>query len=491
MADEVHDSGDDSNASGVPPPPPGFEGVKPGTHADGDNGAGSAAVAELADRVAGADVQEEVPDEPDLSLKTGRLHEEIEDSQIKKIIGDGDTPYVSARTFEELGLSAELLQGLYTEMKFERPSKIQAETLPMILTPPFRNLVAQAHNGSGKTTCFVLGMLSRVDPRVRKPQALCICPTRELVLQNVAVLSKMGKYTGIECAHTATEIKGRQPPLSAQVVIGTPGRMINWIAHKTLPAKDVKLLVFDEADEMLAQDGFGQDSLKIFKSVFQNNPQILLFSATFSDVVRAFAERLVGPKGNKVYVPKENLSLEVIKQYRVECPTLADKDKVLKDVIFPACEKLGQAIIFVRTRKGANALHGAMEAGGHKCTSIEGGMQHEDRDRVVQEFREGKTKILISTDVLARGFDHSSVTLVINYDPPVDRDGRPAFETYMHRIGRSGRFGRKGAAFNFVCGRQDAAVVDAISTHFQHPIPAVPYDDEDKFEEVLQSAGLA
>lgn len=158
-------------------------------------------------------------------------------------------------------------------------------------------------------------------------------------------------------------------------------------------------------------------------------------------------------------------------------------------MIFPATDKLGQCIIFVRSREAARHLHDRMKGAGFTCTSIQGDMQHEDRDRVVQEFREGKTRILISTDVLARGFDVSNVTLVINYHPPLARDNvRPAFETYMHRIGRSGRFGRKGAAFNLMCDARERAHVEQIAGHFNHPIQAVQWDDEEAFEKVSGSA---
>ena len=242
---------------------------------------------------------------------------------------------------------------------------------------------------------------------------------------------------------------------------------------------------------MWSQDGFATDSLKILKYIKSGGAdfQVLLFSATFSDTVRRHAEKLVGPRANKVFVPREALSLDVIKQYRVECPSQAAKEGVLAK-IFPACERLGQSIVFVRTRDKARRLHEALEPLGFVCTSISGGASHADRDRVIKEFRAGTTKILISTDVLSRGFDHAAVTLVINFDPPVTQAGAPAFETYMHRIGRSGRFGRKGAAFNLVCGDEERRVVDAIATHFAHDIPPVPFDDVDRFEEVLKAAGL-
>jgi ATP-dependent RNA helicase DDX19/DBP5 len=405
-----------------------------------------------------------------------------------------ESMYSSAKTFEELGLSKELLQGLYTEMKFERPSRIQAKTLPMILEKPHKSLIAQAHNGSGKTTCFTLAMLSRVDPSLKAPQALCLCPTRELVVQNLGVLEKMGKFTGISLASTAEQSTpgNRRRKVEEQVVVGTHGKLKDWIGRRVLNIKSMKILVFDEADEMLKQDGFADDSVRLIKQLKTAAPdlQILLFSATFNENVKRFAQKIV-PGANHVFIDKEDLSLDVIKQYKVVCPTALSKTMVLKDMIFPQCEKLGQTIIFVRTRETARALHAAMEADGHKCTSIEGGMEKDARDKVVKEFRDGTTKILISTDVLSRGFDVTQVTLVINYDVPTERDmSIPAYETYLHRIGRSGRFGRKGAAFNLVTGEAENRILDQIADYFKHNIPEVPYDDDEKFEEVLKAAGL-
>ncbi|KAK9798531.1 hypothetical protein WJX73_010421 [Symbiochloris irregularis] len=412
-----------------------------------------------------------------------------------KTVSAGDTPYTSATSFDDLPLSEELKKGIYTEMKFDKPSRIQAKSLPMILTPPYRSLIAQAHNGSGKTTCFALAMLSRVDPSLQCPQALCVCPTRELVVQNLHVVQRMGKFASITATSTArTDFHlSRNARVTEQIVIGAHGTLKNWVSKRVLNTERVAILVFDEADEMLKADGFASDSTRMISSIRRQNPQLqlLLFSATFNDDVKAFAQKVVGQDANQVYVPRQELSLDVIKQYWVNCPTAQHKTKVLKDMIFPLCEKLGQTIIFVRMRETARALHAAMETDGHRCTSIQGDMEKDARDRVVAEFRDGATKILISTDVLARGFDVTQVTLVVNYDMPVERDLRtPAFETYLHRIGRSGRFGRKGAAFNFVCGDMEKRILEEIHKYFNHEIPEVKHDDEDRFVEVLQEAGL-
>ena len=212
------------------------------------------AAAEALEKVGVAEPADpDAPDAPDLALKSEVLVEQEETVVEKKVVDN--TPYASAKSFEELGLSAELLQGLYSEMKFERPSKIQGETLPMILTPPHRNLIAQAHNGSGKTTCFTLGMLSRVDPSLQAPQALCICPTRELAIQNMQVMEKMGKYAKISIAYTAdprwADRVSKRDKVVDQVVIGTPGKVLGWMREKQLNCATMKILVFDEADQMM------------------------------------------------------------------------------------------------------------------------------------------------------------------------------------------------------------------------------------------------
>ncbi|KAI9121931.1 hypothetical protein K1719_006620 [Acacia pycnantha] len=429
--------------------------------------------------------------------------DEPEDSNIQAVIS-GDTPYTSASTFEDLNLSAELLKGLYVEMKFQKPSKIQAISLPMILSPPHKDLIAQAHNGSGKTTCFVLGMLSRVDPNLKAPQALCICPTRELAIQNTEVLRKMGKYTGIisECAIPADSRDSipiaKRAPIMAQVVIGTPGTIKKWVTHKKLSAVRLNILVFDEADQMLAEDGFKDDSLRIMKDIERVNAncQVLLFSATFNEIVKNFVSRTVKKDHNQLFVKKEELSLEAVKQYRVNCLDELSKVEVIKDYIFEIGENVGQTIIFVRTRHSASMLHQSLAKMGYEVTSIQGALQHEERDKIVKEFRDGLTQVLISTDVLARGFDQQQVNLVINYDLPVKhivgyaREQEPDYEVYLHRVGRAGRFGRKGAVFNLICGERDANLMAKIEQHFGTHVTEVRAKSVEDYKGALREAGL-
>ncbi|PWZ58611.1 DEAD-box ATP-dependent RNA helicase 38 [Zea mays] len=427
------------------------------------------------------------------------LLDDSDDSQIQAVISGG-TVYESATTFEDLKLSPELLKGLHDEMGFSRPSKIQAITLPMILTPPYKDLVAQAHNGSGKTTCFVLGMLSRVDPQHKIPQAICICPTRELAQQNKAVLMRMGKFTGITCACAIPPAQkdympiSKMAPITDQIVIGTSGTLIKWITHKKLATRDIKILVFDEADHMLAEDGFRSDSERMMRDIQRSagGCQVLLFSATFNDRVKDFVTKVIRD-GNQIFVKKEELTLEKVKQYKVQVPDESAKIEVIRDKIFEFGQKVGQVIIFVRTKQSTKNVHNALTREDYVCSSIQGSLDQSEREKIIQEFKDGYTKVLISTDVLARGFDQAQVNLVINYDMPIKFGTRdePDYEVYLHRIGRAGRFGRKGAVFNLLCGQTDNVVMKKIEDYFQHSVPEVRnWQREEDFEAALKDAGL-
>ncbi|KAJ8754001.1 hypothetical protein K2173_001899 [Erythroxylum novogranatense] len=420
--------------------------------------------------------------------KVNKFLDDPEDSNIQAVT-TGDTPYTSAATFEELNLSPDLLKGLYVEMKFQKPSKIQAISLPMILNPPYKNLVAQAHNGSGKTTCFVLGMLSRIDPQLKRTQALCICPTRELSIQNLEVLRKMGVYTQIttECAvptdNTSGERSKFRPPIFAQIVIGTPGTIKRLMSQRKLSVGDIKVL-----------DGFQDDSLRIMKDIERSNTkcQVLLFSATFDEAVKNFVSRTVKDY-NQLFVKKEELSLQSVKQYKVNCPDELTKILVIKERILEFGENLGQTIIFVNSKRSASMLHKALVDFGYEVTTIHGALNHEDRDKIVKEFKDGLTQVLISTDLLARGFDQRQVNLVINFDLPVkyETPDEPHYEVYLHRIGRAGRFGSKGAVFNFIMTDRDHMIMDKIEKYFGTQVTEVTsWNSDEDFKVALKAAGL-
>jgi ATP-dependent RNA helicase DDX19/DBP5 len=376
-----------------------------------------------------------------------------EASRVEVLQSDPNTPYSSVSTFEELGLSKELLQGVYA-MKYNKPSRIQATSLPLIAKDPPKNLIGQAKNGSGKTACFVLGMLMKVNTKVEEVQALCVVPTRELARQILSVLETMGKYTGVKvyCAvkQTEEERNVRQSIIRDHIIVGTPGRVMDLIKRRLFNPATVKIFVLDEADVMVDTQGMGDQTLRI-KRALSPQVQTLLFSATFSEQVQALAQR-VAPNASQIAVKREELNLDNVQQYYFMCEGADKRFDLLSDIY--GCLTIGQSIIFVHTRASANELTKRLREEGHTVSLLHGGdMSPEERDRVIDEFRRGTTKVLVTTNVLARGVDVLQVTVVVNYDLPLDVNNQPDPETYLHRVGRTGRFGRKGLAINFVYDR--------------------------------------
>lgn len=401
-------------------------------------------------------------------------------SRVEVLQADPTTPYYSAETFEEIGLSEELLKGVYHK-KFSKPSKIQATSLPMILSRDgdFKNLIAQGHNGSGKTACFVLGMLSRVDFDKNVPQALCVVPTRELARQIVDVIHDLGKFTKVstKLAVKATEeermnsrgkASGR---ITEHIVVGTPGKVMESVQKRRLETSGIKILVLDEADEMVDTQGMGDQTIRI-KRHLPRSVQVLLFSATYKDEVRGLASK-VAPNANQITIKRETLSLDRIQQYYIDTGSKPERYNILVEIY--ELLTLGQSIIFVRTRAEAANLTQRLRNEGHAVSVLYGGeMTPDERDRVIDEFKSGTTRVLITTNVLSRGVDVLAVSAVINYDLPTDRTGTIADpETYLHRIGRTGRFGRKGIAINFVYDQDSKNILNKIEKYYAKTIAKV------------------
>ncbi|CEG84545.1 Putative ATP-dependent RNA helicase DBP5 [Rhizopus microsporus] len=229
----------------------------------------------------------------------------MNDSQL-----DPNSPLYSVKSFEQLGLNNLLLKGLYA-MGFNKPSKIQERALPLMISNPPTNMIAQSQSGTGKTAAFVLAMLSRIDSTIDKPQAICLAPSRELARQICEVTQKMAQFTNIKA--TAVIKETRRRTINEQVVIGTPGSVMDYIRRRFIDVSDIKVFVLDEADNMLDQDGLGDQSIRI-KSMIPANPQTLLFSATFPDHVRNFASKFA-PKANEMSLSIHELSVDAIKQF--------------------------------------------------------------------------------------------------------------------------------------------------------------------------------
>ncbi|KAH6913190.1 ATP-dependent RNA helicase DBP5 [Coprinopsis sp. MPI-PUGE-AT-0042] len=407
---------------------------------------------------------------------------------------DPNSPLFSAKTFEELGLSPDLLKGIF-DMGFSKPSKIQERALPLLLANPPTNMIGQSQSGTGKTAAFVLTMLSRVDYNLHKPQAICLAPSRELARQIMSVVITMGKYTSVQTEYAIKDNLPRDASnITAQIIVGNPGTMIDLMRRKVLDTTHVKVFVLDEADNMLDQDGLGDQTLRVKNGLPRNpqNPvQIILFSATFPDHVRSFAGKFA-PHANKIELQKEELSVDSIRQFYMDCKDENHKYDILVQLY--SLLTVGQSIIFCKLRSTADRISQRMTAEGHKVASLHGAKDASERDAIIDRFRDGKEKVLITTNVIARGIDILQVNMVVNYDLPLmnERQGhsdeKPDLETYIHRIGRTGRFGRKGISINFVHDQRTWQQMDAIEKALGRKIVRIETDDLDEMEEKMKKA---
>lgn len=367
-------------------------------------------------------------------------------------------------------------------MKFQKPSKIQERALPLLLQNPPRNMIAQSQSGTGKTAAFALAILSRINYDSSNPQAVVLSPSRELARQTMSVIQQMGQFTNVKTAFAIKDAIPKGSKVDAQVIVATPGALVDAVRKGQINAKEVKVFVLDEADNMLDQHSMGDQSIKA-KNLITSKPQILLFSATFPDIVRNFAAKFA-PAANEIRLKQEELSVEGIKQFYMDCDNLEHKFKVLVELY--ELMTVGQSIIFVHRRDTADEIAHRMTAEGHTVVSLHGKQESSERDLTIDSFRDGKTKVLITTNVIARGIDISQVNMVINYDMPKTASGKPDSETYLHRIGRTGRFGRKGLAVNFIHDKESWKVMNSIEETLKKEIIKVDTSDFDAMEAIMK-----
>ncbi|XP_007102627.1 ATP-dependent RNA helicase DDX19A [Physeter macrocephalus] len=428
--------------------------------------------------------EEEKEDRAAQSLLNKLIRSNLVDNtnQVEVLQRDPNSPLYSVKSFEELRLKPQLLQGVYA-MGFNRPSKIQENALPMMLAEPPQNLIAQSQSGTGKTAAFVLAMLSRVEPAERYPQCLCLSPTYELALQTGKVIEQMGRFhPELKLAYAVRGNKlERGQKISEHIVIGTPGTVLDWCSKlKFIDPKKIKVFVLDEADVMIATQGHQDQSIRI-QRMLPRNCQMLLFSATFEDSVWKFAQKVV-PDPNIIKLKREEETLDTIKQYYVLCNSRDEKFQALCNIY--GAITIAQAMIFCHTRKTASWLAAELSKEGHQVALLSGEMVVEQRAAVIERFREGKEKVLVTTNVCARGIDVEQVSVVINFDLPVDKDGNPDNETYLHRIGRTGRFGKRGLAVNMVDSKHSMNILNRIQEHFKKKIERLDTDDLDEIEKI-------
>lgn len=395
---------------------------------------------------------------------------------------DPTSPLFSVKTFEALHLKPELLKGVY-EMGFNAPSKIQETALPTLLADPPQNMIAQSQSGTGKTAAFVLAMLSRVDTSKHYPQVLCLSPTYELAIQTGDVAQKMAQFCPdikIRYAIRGEEVP-RDTKLTEHIIIGTPGKVVDWaVKFRFFDLAKVRVFVLDEADVMIATQGHQDQSFRIRK-LLSPDCQMMFFSATYDEEVMDFAEAIV-TNPVTIRLKREEESLDNIKQYYVMCKSQEDKYTAIANIY--GVVTIGQAMIFCHTRKMASWLAEKMTKDGHAVALLSGELTVDQRIAVLDRFRQGKEKVLITTNVLSRGIDIEQVTIVVNFDLPMDMHRKADCETYLHRIGRTGRFGKAGLAINLVDSSESMAVLKEIEEHFGKKIQLLDADDVDEIEKL-------
>ena len=386
-------------------------------------------------------------------------------------------------TFEEMCLDTRIMRAI-AEMGFEQPSPIQAQSIPIAVEG--KDMIGQARTGTGKTASFGIPMLQRINPKDKTLQAIVLCPTRELAIQSANEIRKLAKflhgikvlpiYGGQEISKQIRSLKG-----GVQIVIGTPGRVMDHLRRHTLKPQTVDIVVLDEADEMLNM-GFREDIETILGQLPEER-QTMLFSATMPKPILEIAKRYLH-EPEIVKVIQKELTVPKIEQYYYEVNP-RKKNEVLSRLLDMYDPSL--SLVFCNTKRKVDELVADLKGRGYFAEGLHGDMKQSQRDRVMNGFRNGRTDILVATDVAARGIDVDDVEAVFNYDVPQDD------EYYVHRIGRTGRAGREGRAFTLVVGKEIYKLKDIqryCKTKIRRqPIPSVNDVAAIKVEKLLEQAG--
>lgn len=371
-------------------------------------------------------------------------------------------------SFDSMGIREELLRGIYA-YGFEKPSAIQQRAVLPIISG--RDVIAQAQSGTGKTSMIALAVCQSIDTSTREVQALILSPTRELAAQTEKTILAIGDFMNVQ-AHACVGGRSigediRKLEYGVHVVSGTPGRVYDMIKRRTLRTRAIKMLVLDESDEMLNR-GFKDQIYDVYRYL-PPELQVILVSATLpNEVLEITSKFMTDPV--RILVKRDELTLEGIKQFFVAVEREEWKFDTLCDLYDTLT--ITQAVIFCNTKRKVDWLTEKMRSNNFTVSSMHGDMPQQERDAIMAEFRAGTTRVLITTDVWARGLDVQQVSLVINYDLPNSR------ELYIHRIGRSGRFGRKGVAINFVRS-DDIRILRDIEQYYSTQIDEMPMNVAD------------
>ena len=384
------------------------------------------------------------------------------------------TTYTEINEWDDptLNLRPALLRGIYA-FGFEKPSPIQKKGLIPLVQPGHkgkrRDIIAQAQSGTGKTACFGVGSLQIINQELEATQVLILAPTHELASQIKGVITDIGRFekVKVQLLVGGTSVDADRQKLDEEpphIVVGTPGRVHDMIRRKYLKTEKIDLIVLDEADEMLSA-GFKDQIYKIFQYM-HNDIQIGLFSATVPETLEQLTTRFMR-NPIKILVKADMLTLQGIAQYYIRLDSDEHKYATIKD-LFEGLT-ISQAIIYCNSTRRVDDLEEAMVQDNFPVKKIHGKMEEDERKEVHKDFKNGGCRVLITSDLFARGIDIQQVSVVINFDVPKSE------HTYLHRIGRSGRWGRKGIAINFVT-RNDGAKLKHFEEYYNTQISEMPGD---------------
>ena len=389
---------------------------------------------------------------------TKNIHDSVDISKIE------DNENVETNNWSDMNLKENLLRGIYS-YGFEDPSPIQKKGIMPILSG--KDVVAQAQSGTGKTGAFSISSLQLIDETLNEVQGIILAPTRELAIQIHRVISNIGTFMeNLKCklfiGGVSIDSDIKELEQNPQIVVGSTGRVHDLMRRRKLSTKNIKLLVIDEADEMLST-GFKEQIYNIFQFL-GNKVQVVLFSATLPSEIQSLTTKFMRDPIN-ILVKTESITLEGIKQYYVALDNDAQKYESLKDLF--NCISVSQCIIYCNSINRVNDLYEALCKDNFPVCCIHSGMEKSLREKAYTNFINGESRVLISSNLTARGIDVQQVSTVINFDIPKD------IHTYIHRIGRSGRWGRKGMGINFITLR-DVRKIKEIEQYYNTQIEEMP-----------------
>ena len=378
-------------------------------------------------------------------------------------MSEGEDKSIIEYSFEDLDINDDLLRGIYS-YGFEKPSKIQYKSLPIFDSG--KDMIAQSQSGTGKTGAFSIGILNNLDIKMKKTQYIVLTPTHELAKQIYSVVENLGARMDISICKVIgkTNINDSIRELSRdpQIIVATPGRLFDMISKKHIFTDNIKTLIIDEADEMLSS-GFMEVLQNIIRCIPKTS-QMCLFSATMPKEIIDLTENFMN-NPEKLLINRDELTLEGIKQFYIDLKQYNWKFDVLYDIYETI--NVTQSIIYVNSKNVLNNLYDRLSRDEFPVSYIHGDMQTSEREKNLNDFKNGTTRIMLSTDLLSRGIDIQQLSLVINFDLPRNK------ETYIHRIGRSGRYGRKGTAINFVTS-EDIDHMNEIQKFYNTKIDEMP-----------------